>query len=314
MKNCRRLLFLCGFMPLAAMSFPTIWTGPAIVESDATQPDQMTADVWIMRGTTFGIYNSALESGFTHYYSPSNTEWADGTTANCFTLSYTNWNYWAKNIHGGPPSTVGVPAVVHLISDDIYIDITFTSWSITGGGYQYQRSTPAVAGTPPWVTVTNPVPGAVFAAPANVVVAAAVANTSGTVTNVQFLVGSSILTNETSAPCAATAANLAAGSYLLSAIATDNNGLSATNSVSISVVSPVPINLASPVWSSPSRFQFNYSANPGLQYVVQRSTNLITSAWLPIATNTAAASPVTFTDTTATASQQFYRVARLPNP
>ena len=307
------MLFVCGSMPLVAPS-ATVWNGRFVTEGNATQPDMITADVWIMRGTTEGIYNAATEASFQHYFSPSNTEWADGTTTNYSTLSYTNWNYWAKNIHGGPPNTVGVPAVVHLISDDIYINITFTTWSITGGGYSYQRSTPSVANNPPSLAITNPPSGAVFAALANVAIQAGVTNGSGTVTNVQFLVGSAVLTNATAAPFAATAPSLAAGSYPLSAIATDNNGMSATSSISVSVVNPVPVNLTSPTRLSSSDFQFNYSANVGLQYVVQRSTDLLAANWLAVATNTAAASSMSFTDTTGTASSEFYRVARLPNP
>ena len=58
-------------------------------------------------------------------------------------------------------------------------------------------------------------------------------------TNVQFLVGATVLTNETVAPYSATTNNLAAGSYTLSVIAADNGGATATNAVTISVVNPV---------------------------------------------------------------------------
>jgi hypothetical protein len=41
---------------------------------------------------------------------------------------------------------VGRNAVVHLITDDIYIDIRFTQWSCCGaGGVSYLRGTPPVA-------------------------------------------------------------------------------------------------------------------------------------------------------------------------
>ena len=167
---------------------------------------------------------------------------------------------------------------------------------------------------PPQITITNPLSGTVFAAPANVVIQTAVTNGSGTVTNVEFLVGSGVLTNKTAAPFSATTNNLEAGSYTFSAIATDNNGLKATNSTSISVVAPVAISLTSPARTSPTNFNFNYSANVGLRYIVQHTTNLLSANWLTLATNTAAASPVNFTDTNATANLGFYRVGRLPNP
>lgn len=317
------MLYICGFTPLVTMS-ATIWNGPLTSYSQPlpypnppNDRDQLTPDVALTRADpsagsgTGGIFNAVTETSFTKFVSPAGTGWAVGSLSNYATLTYTDW----LTASGGSPvrgSLTGKQFVVHLISDDIYLSIEFTSFP-AGPGFSYNRSTPAVANNPPSLAITNPPPGAVFAAPANVAIQAAATNGSGTVTNVQFLVGSAVLTNETAAPFAATAANLAAGSYPLSAIATDNNGMSATSSVSVSVVNPVPINLTSPMRLSSSNFQFNYSANVGLQYVVQRSANLLATNWLGVATNTAAASSMSFTDTTATASPEFYRVARLPN-
>lgn len=165
---------------------------------------------------------------------------------------------------------------------------------------------------PPQIAITKPAAGQIFAAPANVTIQAAVTNGSGAVTNVQFLAGANVLTNKTSAPFFATTNNLAAGNYAFSAIATDNNGLKATNATTISVVTPVAVTLTSPARTSATHFQFSYSANAGLPYVIQRSTNL--ASWQTLTTNTAAASPVNFADTNATVNPGFYRVGRLPNP
>lgn len=202
---------------------------------------------------------------------------------------------------------------------------SFTNTFATAGTYPYHctqhisfgmRGTITVSGPsqPPQIAITNPAAGAVFATPANVTIQAAVTNGSSAVTNVQFLVGSSVLTNETTAPFSATTNNLAAGSYTLSAIATDNNGLKATNTATISVVTPVPVVIGSPLRPSRTNFQFSYTANVGLGYIVQRSTNLLSTNWITLVTNTAAASPANFFDTNATASPGFYRVGRLRNP
>jgi chitinase len=134
------------------------------------------------------------------------------------------------------------------------------------------------------------------------------------VTNVQFLIGSTVLTNEAAAPFSAVTNNLASGSYTLSAVASDNNGIKATNTATISVVTPVPVSISSPLRPSPTNFQFSYAANAGLRYVVQRSTNLLSTNWFTLATNTAAGNPVNFADTNATANPGFYRVGRLLNP
>ena len=132
-------------------------------------------------------------------------------------------------------------------------------------------------------------------------------------TNVEFLVGTVVLTNKGAAPFFAVTNNLAAGNYTLSAIASDNLGAKATNVVSLSVVTPVALTLGPPVKVA-GNFQFNYSVNTGLTYIVQRSTNLAASGWTSIFTNMAASNPAVFVDTHATNSPGFYRVGRLPNP
>src|SRR5207237_979648 len=114
---------------------------------------------------------------------------------------------------------------------------------------------------PPAVTITNPVSGTVLAAPATVLVKASATDADGTVTNVQFLIGPVTLTNVAAAPFSASANNQSAGSYTLTAVATDNAGLTATNSITLSVVTPVAVVLDSTAQLSGTSFQFNYSAN-----------------------------------------------------
>jgi plastocyanin len=170
------------------------------------------------------------------------------------------------------------------------------------------------ANVPPSVAITNPANGTVLAAPANVTIQASASDSDGTVTNVKFLVGSVILTNNSTAPFSAVTNNVAAGSYLLSAVASDNNGATATNSITINIVTPVPLTLGSITQASSTNFQFSYAANIGLSYLVQRSTNLAPANWITLVTNLAASNPVVFVDTSATNNPGFYRVGRLPNP
>lgn len=136
-------LFLLGD---ASAKASTIWDGPPIIftkanGADWTQPssqDRITANVWITRATTAGLFNARTENVYTHYSSPSDTEWAYGTLANYNTLTYTNWEGW--NGHD-PPSSIGQDAVVHLISEDVYISIKLLSWGGSLGGFSYERST-----------------------------------------------------------------------------------------------------------------------------------------------------------------------------
>jgi plastocyanin len=172
----------------------------------------------------------------------------------------------------------------------------------------------AAANVPPTVTITNPASGTVFAAPASVTIQASASDSDGTVTNVQFLVGANVVTNKAAAPFSAVTNNLAAGSYTLSAVASDNSGAKATNQVTISVVTPVSVLLSASQPVPPAKFRFSYTANTGLSYIVQRSTNLASPNWATLITNLAGSDSINFTDLNATANGGFYRVGRLPNP
>lgn len=138
------------FVP-ATWGASVIWDGPTIPfakpsSADWTQPanqDRITPLVWLTRADTQGLLNIQSEPAYTHNLSPAGTEWAYGTTASFSSLTYKNWEAWTGN---NPPGTVGQNAVVHLIGEDIYIDIKFTSWAGAGagGGFSYVRSTAPV--------------------------------------------------------------------------------------------------------------------------------------------------------------------------
>jgi len=154
--------FICAlFLTLfatAGHAAATIWNGPSIVFTKANganpnlqaNQDRLTANVWLTRSSSQGLFNANSEGFFSHFSSPAGTEWASGSLANYATLSYQNWNTWAKGVNSGPPSTVGVDAVVHLITDDIYLSVKFTSWTSggAGGGFSYMRSTPLAVPEP----------------------------------------------------------------------------------------------------------------------------------------------------------------------
>lgn len=127
-----------------------IWTGRTFpfVKADGadwTQPvnqDRITPNVWITRKASQGIFNIAQETGYSGV-SPADTEWATGNAINFPSLTFQPWAQWALN---NPPGTVGVNAVLHLIAEDVYLDIRFDSWTggAVGGGFAYTRAIPPV--------------------------------------------------------------------------------------------------------------------------------------------------------------------------
>jgi plastocyanin len=165
---------------------------------------------------------------------------------------------------------------------------------------------------PPSVTLTAPATGSVFAAPANVKLSATATASGGTVTNVQFLGNGSPLGSVTASPFNFTANSLGAGAYTITAKATDSGGLSATSApVSISVINARAIsNFLAQVTNG--QLIFDHTADPGLRYVVENSSNL--TNWSAITTNTATSNSVHVTDSFQVNALRFYRVGRLPNP
>ncbi len=74
------------------------------------------------------------------------------------------------------------------------------------------------------VQLTNPANGAQFAAPATIPLAATVATTTGSITNVVFLSGASGIGATTNTPCGITWSNVTPGTYTVTAAATDTMG------------------------------------------------------------------------------------------
>jgi len=131
----------------------TIWTGTKITftkadfadHTMAANQDRITDAVWITRADIRGIFNIFTENTYTKNSSPADTEWSFGTSAQISSLTFQSWE---TAVSSNPPSMVDQDMVVHLISDDIYIDIKFMTWKqgsggggSTGGGFSYERST-----------------------------------------------------------------------------------------------------------------------------------------------------------------------------
>lgn len=145
---------------------PVVWNGPPITFTkpdfaDWTLPvnqDRLTDNVWLTRGDTLPLFNIAVDSAATSG-TPEDTEWAFGPTqpGNPGPISASNYaNLVFNSFPGSLDEAIGTnivrysPGVLHLITDDIYLDITFTSWTkeAGGGGFSYIRSTPSQSPVP----------------------------------------------------------------------------------------------------------------------------------------------------------------------
>lgn len=145
-------------------SAETIWSGlsTTFTKADGTSPllpanqDRITDNVYFTRNSFGqGLLNAKTECtgtgcSYTHELSPQGTEWATDLVAgnSAQTIAATNWQDltfidW-EGAYGDQVGLyiVGRDAVVHLIVDDIYLDLRFTAWTPSGGGgFSYQRAT-----------------------------------------------------------------------------------------------------------------------------------------------------------------------------
>lgn len=127
-------------MASISISAQVVWNGPSLIfdKSTATPEDVITENVILTKGSTGGMFNSVLESTNSPN-SPEDTEWAEGTTDNIENLTFDRFTSSVGTGSNGYKPPIGVPLVLHLITDDIYIDVTFSAWA--GDIMSYERST-----------------------------------------------------------------------------------------------------------------------------------------------------------------------------
>lgn len=126
---------------------PIVWAGSDITftkadganETLAENQDRITENVIITRSNDGGqIFNIASENSADKDRSPAGTEWAEGSIDDFETLDFSPF----REAVDRPQDVVGKSLVLHLIEENIYISVSFTSWSRQrGGGFSYTRST-----------------------------------------------------------------------------------------------------------------------------------------------------------------------------
>ena len=163
-------LVLCLLMLSPLTLAQQIWTQDPIdfvrglsgAPSDPQNQDRITDNVWLTRSDEgAGLFNIAPGAETQYFFgvSPEGTEWAfsglDNNPASISaedfaSLNFTDW----QNALGGMGSLlsniIDRPGVVHLIEDNIYIDITFTEWGSQGSGnFRYTRASAEDVATSP---------------------------------------------------------------------------------------------------------------------------------------------------------------------
>ena len=138
------------------------------------------------------------------------------------------WQTWQSVLVPGITLNTGVH-VLRLVFDTAgssgsVANVNFLRWRIPN------------VNVPPAVSLTAPVNGASYYAPASIPLNATASDPDGTVTQVSFFAGTTLIATDTTSPYGVTWTSVAAGTYTVSAVATDNSGASTTSSATIQVV------------------------------------------------------------------------------
>lgn len=115
-----------------------------------------------------------------------------------------------------------VPAGLHVLKAVAFDNTGLSTTSATRTISTTQNGSPTVA-------LTAPLNGQVFTAPATITLTATASDADGTVSKVEFYVGSTLVGSDTSAPYSFTWTNVVAGNYGITAVARDN-----TNNMTVS--------------------------------------------------------------------------------
>ncbi|MBI3523008.1 MAG: hypothetical protein HY066_00555 [Betaproteobacteria bacterium] len=135
----------------------------------------------------------------------------------------------------------------------VWSNVPAGSYSITAkatddrGASTTSSAVQVIVNAPPTVTLTSPTPNQVATAPGTLTVTATATDSDGTIAKVEFYQGSTLIGTATAAPYTFVWSAIPAGSYSLTAKATDDQGASTTSTaVNVIVNTPPTIVLTAP--------------------------------------------------------------------
>ncbi len=218
---------------------------------------------WYYRNDGVDLQFSAPENGPTIGYTENN-EWLQYTVNVTTTGSYTvklraagNGGNISVSVDG--TTIINNASVAATGGWDVWQTITLGNMNLSAGkhtlratmttaGYNlsyFDFSTTAVANQAPTVSLTSPANGSSSVAPVSIVIIANAADADGTVSKVDFYNGTALLGTDATAPYSYTWSVTAAGTYAITAKATDNAGAVTTStgvSVTVTTNTTTPIN------------------------------------------------------------------------
>lgn len=198
--------------------------------------------------------------------------------------------------------------------------------SITGTLDPYTAGSYALVGnlacnTAPTAAITSPANNAVFSSGSNITVTANASDSDGRISNLDIYVGNTIIGSSAGSPFSVLWSNVPAGSYALTAKATDNAGATTTSAVvNITVNIPPPAapsnltaNAINNSGANKSVVWLNWADNSSNEdsFIIERSTTSATAGFTQLAVTSA--NTTAFTDSTVVSKKTYYYRVRARN-
>jgi regulation of enolase protein 1 (concanavalin A-like superfamily) len=223
---------------VAAFQYPQGWSKAGVMIRETLSANSRNA-IMFLTGTEGWGFQTRIETGGTSYREPGPTGAAPGWVrlvrdGNLFSAYHsTDGTTW---------SLIGTDTIA--MASSVYVGLAVTSRSTEATATATFTNVTARAATtgtnqPPTVSITSPSAGATFTEPATITVAASASDTDGTIAKVDFYRGSQLVGSDTTNSYSTTFSNVAAGTYQLTAVATDSDGETTTSApVNVTVNSP----------------------------------------------------------------------------
>ncbi len=173
--------------------------------------------------------------------------------------------------------TIAMPATAYV---GLAVTSTTVSASATARFSNVTIGQPTSGNNPPTVSISSPTTGASYTAPATISIGATAGDVDGSVARVAFYAGTQLIATDTASPFSASWSSVPAGTYSLKAVATDNEGATATSGA-------ITVTVAAQTSTRPTTLVFvppvNYAtAVSSFTVQLRRAVDLITAS--PVAT------------------------------
>ena len=183
--------------------------------------------------------------------------WTGSSWAPVPGAAITNNNLVWRRFTFAPVTTTKIRVWVTSALNGFSRMVEVEAWGVAGSGG---------GNNPPTVSITSPASGSTYTSPASISLSATAADTDGAIASVAFVANGTTLGTDTSSPFGFDWTNVPAGSYTVTAVATDNLGATTTSAPVSVVVNPPAgrMNMAlaanGAVATASSIYSGNYSA------------------------------------------------------